>query len=140
MKIMAIDYGDARTGVAFSDPGGTLAGYRLTIHQGSWGPLTEEIKKLYIAENAQRAVLGLPKNMDGSEGPRALKTRQFGDALAKKLGVDIVYWDERGSSVTAGRALSDMGQKRGRQRAKIDAVAAAVILQNYLDFLNRGAR
>lgn len=141
MKYMAIDFGDVRTGVAFSDLSGTLAGHSLTVTAGSRDQLLERLLELYEAEQPDGGVvLGLPRNMDGSEGPRAQKTRAFGQDLARMLGVDIQYWDERGTSVSAGRLLSDAGKKRQKQRSRIDAVAAGIILQGYLDYKRNQAR
>lgn len=140
MKIMAIDFGDVRTGVAFSDLGGTLAGHSLTVTAKSRAALISELKRLYQAEQAGGCVIGLPRNMNGTEGERAQKTRRFGDELGAALGTAVEYWDERGTSISAGRLLSDAGKKRKKQRDRIDAVAAGLILQGYLDFLNRAKR
>ena len=136
MKIMAIDYGDVRTGVAFSDLTGLIAGHNLTVTAKSRQALIGRLSALVAEEQPGQIVVGLPLNMDGTEGPRAEKTRAFGDALRVALAREIVYWDERGSSVTANRLLSDAGKKRGKQRARVDAVAAGIILQSYLDYLN----
>lgn len=140
MKVMAIDFGDVRTGVAFSDLGGTLAGHNLTLRAKSLDQLVGQIKDLFQQEQAQRAVVGLPRNMDGTEGDRAQKTRAFGQMLSEALGTPVEYWDERGTSISAGRILSDAGKKRKKQRDRIDAVAACIILQGYLDFINRPGR
>ena len=75
----------------------------------------------------------MPLNMNGTEGERAQKSRALADELRARTGADVVLWDERGTSVTANRILSDAGKKRGKQRARVDAVAASVILQSYLD-------
>ena len=133
MKIMAIDLGDVRTGVAFSDITGFIAGRSVTITCRDREALANQICDMIQKEGAQEIVLGLPLNMDGTEGPRAEKSRAFGRLMAEKTGLPIHYADERGSSITANRILSDAGKKRGRQRAQVDAVAAAIILQSYLD-------
>ena len=88
------------------------------------------------AEKPGRIVVGLALNMNGTEGPKALECREFAAQLQEKCGLEVVLWDERGSSVTANRILSDAGKKRDKQRARVDAVAAQVILQSYLDFWN----
>ena len=88
------------------------------------------------AEKPGRIVVGLALNMNGTEGPKALECREFAAQLQEKSGLEVVLWDERGSSVTANRILSDAGKKRDKQRARADAVAAQVILQSYLDFYN----
>ena len=133
MKVMAIDLGDVRTGVALSDVTGFLAGRSVTITQRDHNKLLEELLGIIEAEKPGEIVLGLPINMDGSEGPRAEKSRVFGAQLEQASGLPVKYMDERGTSVTANRILSDAGKKRGKQRARVDAVAAAIILQSYLD-------
>ena len=133
MKVMSIDLGDVRTGVAVSDVTGFLAGRSMTITQRDRDKLLEEILVLIEKEKPGEVVLGLPVNMDGTEGPRAKKSRIFGDRLHEACGLPVKYMDERGSSISANRILSDAGKKRGKQRAQVDAVAAAIILQNYLD-------
>ena len=130
---MAIDLGDVRTGVALSDVTGFLAGRSVTITQRDHNKLLEELLGIIEAEKPGEIVLGLPINMDGSEGPRAEKSRVFGARLEQASGLPVKYMDERGTSVTANRILSDAGKKRGKQRARVDAVAAAIILQSYLD-------
>lgn len=133
MKVMAIDLGDVRTGVAFSDLTGFIAGQSMTITCRDRDKLLEEICALIDKEDPKEIVIGLPLNMDGTEGPRAEKSRVFGQRLGEMRSLPIIYEDERGSSITANRILSDAGKKRGKQRAKVDAVAASVILQSYLD-------
>lgn len=133
MKIMAIDLGDVRTGVAYSDPTGLIAGRAFTIMQPSPPRLLEQLCQEIESEKPGRVVLGLPLNMNGTEGERAQKSRALADALRERTGAEVVLWDERGSSITANRLLSDMGKKRQKQRARVDAVAASVILQSYLD-------
>lgn len=139
MRILAIDLGDVRTGVSISDPTGTLAGRSLTLTEKSRAALIDAIAALVQENEVSRVVLGLPVNMDGSYGPAAQKAKAFGALLSQALGTDILYWDERSTSVTANRILSDAGKKRQRQRAQVDAVAAAIILQGYLDYMNRQA-
>ncbi|MEA5040573.1 MAG: Holliday junction resolvase RuvX [Clostridiaceae bacterium] len=136
MKVMAIDLGQARTGVAFSDLSGFLAGRCLTIAEHGRQRLLEALCREAAAEKPARIVVGLPVNMNGTEGPKAQEAREFAAQLAAACGVETVLWDERGSSVTANRILSDAGKKRKKQRERVDAVAASVILQSYLDMLN----
>ena len=133
MKVMSIDLGDVRTGVAVSDVTGFLAGRSVSITQRDRDKLLEEILAMIEKEKPGEIILGLPINMDGTEGPRAEKSRAFGDKLHEACGLPIKYMDERGSSISANRILSDAGKKKGKQRAQVDAVAAAIILQNYLD-------
>lgn len=133
MKIMAIDLGDVRTGVAFSDLTGMIAGRAYTITEYSREKLLSRLSETVSAEQPDEVVLGLPINMNGTEGERAAKSRAFAQELEEKCGKSVTLWDERGTSVTANRILSDAGKKRGKQRAQVDAVAASVILQSYLD-------
>ena len=136
MKIRGIDLGKARTGVCVSDLSGFLAGRSITIAEHNRERLLEAVCKEIQAEKPGRIVVGLALNMNGTEGPKALECREFAAQLREKSGLEVVLWDERGSSVTANRILSDAGKKRDKQRARVDAVAAQVILQSYLDFYN----
>ena len=136
MKIMGIDLGKARTGVCVSDLSGFLAGRSITITEHNRERLLAAVCKEIEAEKPGRIVVGLALNMNGTEGPKALECREFAAQLQEKCGLEVVLWDERGSSVTANRILSDAGKKRDKQRARVDAVAAQVILQSYLDFWN----
>ena len=133
MRIMAIDYGDQRIGLAVSDPTGLLCGEAWTMEE--WN--TERAAKRIAEEAARREVttlvLGLPKNMDGSEGPRAEKSRAFAALLEEQSGLPVVLWDERRSSVEAHAILHAVGKKEKVHRKTVDAVAASLILQGYLD-------
>ena len=133
MKIAAVDLGDVRTGLAFSDLTGFIAGRAVTLTANSRAELVEKICAELKTERAEKVVVGLPLNMDGSEGDRALKAKSFAEILRDACGLPVVMWDERGTSVTANRLLSDAGKKRGKQRQKVDAVAASIILQSFLD-------
>lgn len=136
MKIMGIDLGKARTGVCVSDLSGFLAGRSITIAEHNRQRLLEAVCREIQAEKPGRIVVGLALNMNGTEGPKALECREFAAQLQQACGLEVVLWDERGSSVTANRILSDAGKKREKQRARVDAVAAQVILQSYLDYYN----
>ena len=130
---MAIDYGDQRIGLAVSDPTGLLCGEAWPMQE--WNM---ERASLRIAEEAARRevgtlVLGLPKNMDGSEGPRAEKSRAFAALLEADSGLEVVLWDERRSSIEAHAILHAAGKKEKVHRKTVDAVAASLILQGYLD-------
>ena len=132
MRVMAIDYGDARTGLAVSDLSGQLAGDAWTV--SGWDPevLAATIAREAASRGVQKLVLGLPRNMDGSEGPRAQKSRDFGALLAQKTGLDVEMWDERLTTVHAHRILTDVGKHGKKRKATIDAVAATLILEGYL--------
>ena len=132
MRVMAIDYGDQRIGLAVSDLLGMLAGEAWTMNE--WNM---ERASLRIAEEAKKRevgtlVLGLPRNMDGTEGPRAEKSREFKALLERDTGLPVVLWDERRSSVEAHAILHAAGKKEKQHRKNVDAVAATLILEGYL--------
>lgn len=137
MKIMAIDYGDARTGIAISDPLGMMAGFTTVIH--GWKPETvaQEIRLLAQQHRVEELVMGYPKNMDGSEGPRAELYRSFADLLEKEVGMKPVLWDERRTTVDAHRILSQNNVRGKKRKETVDAVAASLILEGYLAFVKR---
>ena len=134
-RIIAVDYGDARTGVAVSDLTGTMAGETLTIEEWNAPRLAQRLAFFARERDCELFVLGLPKNMDGTEGPRAEKARQFGAVLEEESGIPVVFWDERRSTVEAHAILHAMGKKEKKHRAHVDAVAASLLLQGYLDSL-----
>ena len=134
MRVMAIDYGDQRIGLAVSDLLGMLAGEAWTLNE--WNM---ERASLRIAEEAKKRevgtlVLGLPKNMDGTEGPRAEKSRAFRELLRKETGLPVILWDERRSSIEAHAILHAGGKKEKQHRKTVDAVAASLILEGYLAY------
>ena len=132
MRIMAIDYGDARTGIAVSDLMNTMTGDAFVITQ--WNPeriaeiITDEAKKRDVGT----LVLGLPKNMDGTMGPRAEKSLALAELLKEKSGLTVIMWDERRTTIDAHRILSDNGKKMKKHKTNVDAVAASLILEGYL--------
>ena len=132
MKILAVDYGDARTGLAACDPGEMLASPVGTVEH--WDPqkVAEEAATAAKEVRAERIVVGHPLNMDGTAGPRAQLCREFAALLREASGLPVVLWDERQTTVTATRYLNAT-DTRGKKRKKvIDAVAATVILESYL--------
>ena len=135
MRIMGIDYGDARTGLAVSDEMNILVGEAWTLNE--WNPerIADVIAQEAQKRNVGRLVLGLPKNMDGSEGPRAEKCRDFAELLRSKTDVELVMWDERRSSIEAHAILHANGKKEKKHRKTVDAVAASLILEGYLGTL-----
>ena len=135
MRIMGIDYGDARTGLAVSDAMNILVGEAWTVNQWDANTLADEIIRQAVARGVERFVLGLPKNMDGTEGARAEKCREFAALLAGKTDIPIVMWDERRSSVEAHAILHANGKKEKKHRKPVDAVAASLILEGYLGTL-----
>ena len=133
MRVMAIDYGDARTGVAISDLLGTLVGQTAVIHSRNREKTAAEIKKLLEESGAERLVMGFPRNMDGSEGPRAALYREFAAYLGEVTGMEVVLWDERRTTVEAHQILSDCNYHGKRRKNTVDAVAASLILEGYLN-------
>ena len=135
MRIMAIDLGDARTGVALSDPTGFLAGQARTIAQYNRALLADEIIAIARAEKAGEIVLGNPRNMNASEGERSEKSAAFRLLLLERAPeIPVVLWDERRTTLDAHRILSENGRHGKRRRDTVDAVAATLILQKYLDY------
>ena len=135
MRIMAIDYGDARIGLAVSDPLGLLVGDAWTMEEWNMERASLRISEEAKKGGVERLVLGLPKNMDGSEGPRAEKSRAFRELLLRDSGLPVILWDERRSSVEAHAILHAVGKKERVHRKTVDAVAASLILEGYLGSL-----
>lgn len=135
MRIMGIDYGDARTGLAVSDEMNILVGEAWTLNE--WNPerVADVIAQEAQKRNVRRLVLGLPKNMDGSEGPRSEKCRDFAELLRSKTDIELVMWDERRSSIEAHAILHANGKREKKHRKTVDAVAASLILEGYLGTL-----
>ncbi len=132
MRIMAIDYGDARTGIAISDPTGLLAGETRVIQSKKGAQLLAEIQALSDQFQVGELVLGYPKNMNGTLGPRAEKSAAFAERLREKTGLSVTLWDERRTTVDAHRILSETGNRGKKRKEKVDAVAATLILEGFL--------
>lgn len=137
MRIMAIDYGDAHTGVALSDPTGFLTGTVTTIHSRSPDTVLEELTRMVRENRVDELVMGFPRNMDGTEGPRAQLYRDFAARLEQATGLHPVLWDERRTTVDAHRILFESGKNAKKRKKTVDAVAASLILEGYLDFRRR---
>ena len=134
MRIMAIDYGDAHTGIAISDPTGFMAGTTTTIHSRKAEVVLEEVRKLVEQYQVEELVMGFPKNMDGTEGPRADLYRAFAGQLEEATGLKPVLWDERRTTIDAHRILFESGKNAKKRKKTVDAVAASLILEGYLTF------
>ena len=134
MIIMAVDYGDVRTGIAVCDKFEMLASPVCSITQRNRDLLIDEIKSLAEKHKVEQFVVGLPKNMDSSIGERAIKCRDFADALRQASGIDTVLRDERLSTVSAHNALNATNTRGKKRKAAVDQVAAVFILQDYIDF------
>lgn len=137
MKIMAIDYGDARTGVAISDLLCSIVGSTTVIPSRNTEKAIADIVRL-VKENAVgEIVVGLPRNMDGTEGVRAQLCREFAAMLENATGIKPVMWDERRTTVEAHNILSQHNYHGQKRKNTVDAVAAALILEGYLSFRGR---
>ncbi len=138
MRIMALDIGDKKIGVAMSDPEGVLATPLVTIIRLNDSEAIDSICKLVSKYKVGHVVVGLPYSLDGSMGTQAEKVCAFARKLSQSLQVDIRMQDERLSSAAADRLLSEAGVKKGHKKSVRDAAAAAFILQGYLDSLRSG--
>ena len=134
MRIMAIDYGDARTGVAFSDLTGSIVGRTTVVHERDTARLLAALTKLIAEEGAQQLVMGFPRNMDGTKGPRAQLYRDFARQLEAASGLTVHLWDERRTTIEAHQILSDHNYHGKKRKNTVDAVAASLILEGYLSF------
>ena len=137
MKIMAIDYGDAHTGIAISDRLETLAGFTTVINTRRQEEVVAQIRTLIAEHGVERLVLGYPKNMDGTLGPRAEKCAALGEILKDATGLPLVLWDERRTTVEAHNILSAHNYHGAKRKNTVDAVAASLILEGYLAFKKR---
>ena len=135
MKVLAIDYGDARTGIAISDYTGLLVGTTDVIHSRKPDVTAREIARLAREHGAQRLVMGFPRNMDGTEGPRAALYRAFAAQVEAETGMPVVLWDERRTTVEAHQILSDCNYHGKKRKNTVDAVAASLSLEGYLSYL-----
>ncbi len=134
MRAMAIDYGDAHTGVAVSDLTGLLAGHTETIHSRKQEEVVEALGRLIGEYAVTELVLGWPKNMDGTCGPRAEKAEALARVLEERFGLPVKLWDERRTTIDAHNILFSAGQNAKQRKKTVDAVAAALILEGYLTF------
>ncbi len=134
MKILAVDYGDARTGLAVCDATETLASPMDMLVQKSMAKVAQGVADAAAERGAQLILLGLPLNMDGSEGARAQKSRKLGDMLRKLTDISIEYWDERNTTKSAQALLCDAGTFGKKRKSILDSVAAVVLLESYLNY------
>ena len=133
MVIISVDYGDVRTGVAACDKLQMLASPVTVIKQKDPELLSEEIKKICLEKKAEKIVLGLPKNMDGSEGESAQNARDFAKKIQDLTGLETVMQDERGTTITAHNFLNTTNTRGKKRKNVVDEVAATIILQDFLD-------
>ena len=136
-KIMGIDYGDARTGVAISDLMCTIVGSTTVIPSRNTEKAIMDIVRLAKENNVSEIVVGLPKNMDGTEGPRAELCREFAAQLGDATGLPVAMWDERRTTVEAHNILSQHNYHGKKRKNTVDAVAASLILEGYMSYKKR---
>ena len=137
MRIMGVDYGDARTGIAMSDLLCGIVGSTTVIHSRRDDKTIAEIQKLIAQNEVTEIVVGLPKNMNGTEGPRADVCKEFAEKLRQATGLPVNMWDERRTTVEAHNILSAHNYHGQKRKNTVDAVAASLILEGYLAFRSR---
>ena len=133
MIVLSVDLGHARTGLAVSDKSGFLASSLCVITEYNDDKLIDKIAEQATSVKAELLVIGLPRNMDGSEGESAIRARELAARLSERTGLPHVMQDERGTTITAHAYLSSGNIYGKKRKQKVDAVAASIILQNYLD-------
>ena len=141
MRVLGLDYGSKTVGVAVSDPLGLTAQRVETIWRKQENKLRRtlaRIEELVKEYQAERIVIGLPRNMNNTMGERAEKSLEFGEMVEKRTGLPVIMWDERLTTREAERALMEAGVRRENRKDYLDSVAAVLILQGYLDSLSNG--
>ena len=136
-RIMGVDYGDARTGIALSDLLCSIVGSTTVIHSRRMDKTLLEICRIVKEQDVGEIVVGLPKNMNGTEGPRAELCREFAKAVEKATGLSVTMWDERRTTVEAHNILSEHNYHGKKRKDTVDAVAASLILEGYLAYRGR---
>lgn len=134
MKIMAVDYGDSRTGLATCDKGEILASPLMIIQEKDFDRCIEKTAEQVKLNRAERVVVGNPINMNGTLGPRSEKCCLFADKLRELVDVEVVMWDERSSTVSAISIMNENNVRGKKRRETLDAAAAAIILESYLAY------
>ena len=133
-RILGIDYGDSRTGIAVSDAlGWTAQGLETIVYKGNMNILLNRIGEIIKEYDIKMIIIGFPRNLNGTIGPRAEKTEEFIKILIDKFKLNVIKWDEWLSTVSAHRDMNDMGVKNKKKKNLVDTIAAVHILQNYLD-------
>lgn len=138
MRIMGIDFGDSRIGIAMSDPlGWTAQGLETINWRGGFEKPVERICQIADEYKADKIIIGFPRNMNGTIGPRGERTLEFIEALSKVLALEIIKWDERLTTVAANRLMHETGVKTSKKKGIVDQIAAVYILQGYLDSISK---
>ena len=133
MRVLAIDHGTKRMGIALSDETATIAQPLEFIPAEPFADFLTRLKKLLTEKQVDQILVGMPRNMDGSYGPAALKVQEFVAVLKETIGIPIKTWDERLTSAQANRMLIQAEVRRDKRKQRVDAAAAAILLQSYLD-------
>ncbi|HEY7128008.1 MAG TPA: Holliday junction resolvase RuvX [Ktedonobacterales bacterium] len=133
MRLIGLDVGEARIGVAASDPTGTLASARTVLQRRPEEAALQALQRIIEEEEAQAIIVGLPRSLSGELHGQAALVQAFAERLRSQISIPLEFWDERLSTVAAEREMRAAGTRRDRRRTMVDAVAAAIILQNYLD-------
>ena len=137
MRLLGLDYGEKYVGVAVSDPSGILASPLESVYRKEENKLRKtyaRIEEIVREYGVEKIIVGLPKNMNNTEGDSAAHCREFTANVERRTGLPVVLWDERLSSISANRVLMETGVRRENRKEVIDKIAASIILQNYLDF------
>lgn len=137
MRVMGVDYGDARTGIAISDLLCSIVGTTTVIHSRNPEKTVDAICDLVSREGVGQIVVGLPKNMDGTEGSRAQLCKEFAQRLRDVTGLPVAMWDERRTTVEAHNILSQHNYHGKKRKDTVDAVAASLILEGYLQYCKK---
>ncbi len=132
-KYIGVDYGDKRTGLADCDPSGMIASGIGTIKEGGMKNTAKKVAEIAKARGAKKIIVGLPKNMDGTEGARADVIRAFAELLRAECDIEVDFYDERMTTMAASRFLTESGTFGKRRKGVIDTLSAEIILQNYID-------
>ena len=132
MRILAVDYGERRTGIAISDELGITAQGLETIEVKDESEIPSLVARIVSDKKAEKIVVGLPLNMNSSESEKCIKVREFGALLAEKTNIPVVFWDERLTSVQAKRVMRELNKKTYRNKQMVDTISATLILQEYL--------
>ena len=134
MRILGIDYGDSRIGVAISDPfGWTAQGIQTIDAKKGMEYVISTLEEYIESYKAEKIIVGFPKNMNGTVGPRGEKTNQFVKKIEDKFGIPVVKWDERLTTVSAQRVMIETNVKKNKKKGIVDTISATYILQGYLD-------
>ncbi len=133
MRILSVDYGDSRTGYAISDPLGFGANTLPACKEKGMVKVADYTAQLVKEHQAEKIVLGYPKNMNGTVGPRGEKTKAFAEMLKERVSIEIILWDERLTTVSAHNLMNETNVRGKKRKESVDSISAAYLLQSYLD-------